>query len=322
MSVAALVSLAMDAQGCNQKQLGQRLGVSPTQISKWKKGEHISSEMEARLRELANLSDEHPEFVQFVGTAAEAAKWKRLVHHLADRAYQGAETGYNTAPLKDEMGLLCWSTFHVLKGMGVTIPPAFPKELDFDYDAELDSEAAYEENDELLQTHPLSCLISDIYYALNNVYGFYAAYVGDLIDDDDLELFGTDAVNVEPELMSLAACKLEVDSALAPNFLRFRRQTLKNYREWLGIVKQAAFRSGVPLQAELLNLVYESDDALGHEAEAESLGFNDSRLHPDIYMNELLVGMRMIHQVLPAILKKLAIDKEFELDTSELRLGG
>ncbi len=44
-----------------------------------------------------------------------------------------------------------------------------------------------------------------------------------------------------------------------------------------------------------------------------------ARLHPDIYMNELLQGMRIIHQVLPAIMKKLGIDeKDFTLDRSEL----
>ena len=40
------------------------------------------------------------------------------------------------------------------------------------------------------------------------------------------------------------------------------------------------------------------------------------RLHPDIYMNELLVGMRTMHTVLPLILEKLDINinKDFDLD--------
>jgi hypothetical protein len=48
------------------------------------------------------------------------------------------------------------------------------------------------------------------------------------------------------------------------------------------------------------------------------LGFTKSRLHPDIYMNELLVGMRILHQVLPEIMKKLDIYNDFKLDQSEL----
>jgi len=90
----------------------------------------------------------------------------------------------------------------------------------------------------------------------------------------------------------------------------------------LNVVKAKAVQAGKPLRAELLNMVHGSHDELGHEAEAESFGMNARRLHPDIYMDELLRGMRVIHQVLPAILKKLEIYDEFALDESELRAGG
>ena len=133
------------------------------------------------------------------------------------------------------------------------------------------------------------------------MWGFYAAYVEDVADDDGGPLYDT-KTNIEGCLMDLAASKIEVDDKFAPKIRTFRHRVMKDYDEWLTVVKDAAFRAGTPLKAELLDMVGDNAEKLEHAAEAESLGFNASRLHPDIYMNELLVGMRIIHQVLPAIL--------------------
>ncbi len=66
-------------------------------------------------------------------------------------------------------------------------------------------------------------------------------------------------------------------------------------------LKERAFSTGIPLRAELLDMVYQSDEELGMETKKKRLGFNSSQLHLDIYMNELLQGMRIIYQVLPVI---------------------
>jgi ribosome-binding protein aMBF1 (putative translation factor) len=44
------IELALGTLGCSQKELALKLKVSPTQISKWKNGEYMSSEMEIASR--------------------------------------------------------------------------------------------------------------------------------------------------------------------------------------------------------------------------------------------------------------------------------
>ena len=320
MSSDALVQLALNTLSCSQKELAGQLGVSPTQISKWKKGEHMSFEMSEKIRGILNIGDTDPEFVLWSGSLEEAHKWERLIQYLAGIAQEQAETGYDTYPLLDEEGNLCWNTFRTLREMGVDLPPQFPEELNFDYQALCDRSDSDEMRvSDLIAQNPYSALIQDIFLSLNNVYGFYAAYVSEFIEDDELDLQNTPACNIEYSLIDLAASKVNVDNKLASNFVEFRYRVTKDFDGWLNLVKEKAYRAGLPLRAELLSMVHGTSDEIGLEAEAESFGFKSSRIHPDIYMNELLCGMRIIFQVLPVIMKKLGIHEEFKLDVSELR---
>ncbi|HEM7878110.1 helix-turn-helix transcriptional regulator [Burkholderia contaminans] len=333
MISSALIQLALNSLSCSQKELAIRLGVSPTQVSMWKKGGYMSSEMEKTIRAIANIEDMDPIFVTWAGSSEAARKWSRLINYLARAAFESAETGYDTSPLEDDSGVLCRKVAQIFSEMGIVIPREFPRDLDLDYEkycssctVEIDGEEYPDEYSvnvvmDAIDGNVYSSCIIRMFESLNGVYAFYAAYVSSLVGGGFIDVDEGVGENIESHLMDLAACKIALGEDFASNFLGFKHKVKKNYLRWLTAIKNGAFRAGVPLKAELLDLVYKTSGKLGHHAEAESLGFNESRIHPDIYMNELLVGMRVIHQVLPAIMKKLGIEEEFELDDSKLRLG-
>ncbi len=302
------VELALVRLKCSQKELAIRLGVSPTQVSKWKNGEYMSVQMQARIRELTKIGDANPLVVLAAGSIEDAEKWKQLILKLAKGASNRSDTGYDCEMLRagdDSDNTLVWPTIRTLKKMGVVLPKPFPKEL----------ETAEGGWDEVLEENPYSALILKIFDAFADVDGFFVAYVQDIFFDDEVAdaAQGTGVEDIHANLISLAATKIEVDLEFAPNFPTFVAETKDNFKEWLLDLKKAAIRVGVPLCAELMDLLHCEHDDLGAQAENEKMGINARRLHPDIYMNELLDGVRTLRQVLPAIMKKLKIDQDFKL---------
>ncbi|MCW7217435.1 XRE family transcriptional regulator [Escherichia coli] len=285
-------------------------------LASGKKGNTCPLIWKKKFRNITQIGDYSPQLVEWTGSVANAEKWDRLIHFLARRAMDDAETGYITQLLTDEDGFLVEETIDVLKRIGFPTPLSFPEGLNIDDDNADEEEAFWE----ILESNAHCSVINDIYHALNDVYGFYIAYVDELIQDDDLDVYSSEAINIQSSLISLAACKIEIDTPVASNFKEFRYRVKKDYENWLNQLKMMAFRAGIPLRAELLEMVYNTADQLSVAAEAERFDFNKSRIHPDIYMNEILTGMRIIHQVLPVIMQKLEIT-DFKLDETDLCLG-
>lgn len=317
MNASNLVSLALSQAGCSQKELAARMKVSAAQISKWKAGESISVEMEQKLKSISGIGDRDPDIVYWVGGVEQADKWMRLFEHLAEYADATAESSYDHGLVEDEIDLLFSNVFHTLVEAGVEIPKEFPAELDFDYDD--DSDEREDSFEILCEKNPYSSLISHGLKAFIRLYDFFVAYIRDIVWDDALCLEDTEASNIESGLFGLALAKIGGDWPIISKYRLFKYETFKDYRTWLDIVKNTAVRNKVPLKAELMHLLSEDPESLVHEAEAEALGFNSCRIHPDIYMNEILQSLRLMHQVLPAICKKLGItEDELKIDDSAL----
>ncbi|TLU65697.1 XRE family transcriptional regulator [Thalassotalea litorea] len=308
MNGGNLIKLVTANLGCTQKALATQLDVSGAQISKWKNGEYLSEEMERLLVSLAGIGNRDPDIVIWTGGNEQADQWDALVRFLASLSLEFNDTGYYIEPLTlVEDDFLCWKVLHTLLEAGIALPHDFPEQLAIDY-------AKYAEKGAQLpiefSSHPIVQLIFESFKALIHLYGFYSAYISEIMENWDLNLMDTEACNIEPCLLDLAFSKSARQSHLLPEFNDFKHKTINEYRQWLELVKKNAYERNVPLRAELLNLIYDNHENVGYAAKEENTGANRYRLHPDVYMNEMLHNQRTILKLMPAICEKLGIDIE------------
>ena len=321
MSSQSLIKELIKKHGGTQAVCAAFLGVSSTQISAWKKDGYMSYAMQEKIKTYLGHEDMDAGFVTQAGSAEDAKKWLALISYLAVDADQGNETGYDTS-LTDNLELTSAMVFHALTDMGFTIPQTYPKHLELDFlnmfDGDVDKTTALEK---MLEADPCFSTIERILKEFTNLEGFVSAYIYPIFDSPNYK-DEESRLNIDGLLMHLAATKLDKSYVVGfrKKFSNFTDDIETKYYSYLKKIRNEAFRLGIPLKTEIMQLVYEDGDSLGQLADTEAEGFLDRSLHPDVYMNELLVNTRLIVQYLPAILKKLNIsESEFKIDTSDLK---
>lgn len=240
--------------------------------------------------------------------------WSKIIKFLADFAKNESETGFDTVPLIDELNFLVLDVGSIMQDIGLPLPQIIPVELqkiDFDnfYGLNDYDDMMCEKNWFLLQDNIYTSTIEEMFLNLNDIYGYYAAYISKLFYSpkfkDDPEIDELD-FSISSYLLSLAATNLE--NIKTSEFENFRYKILASVKNLILTLKNKCIEQNIPLSVELMDFISVDHGQLGHEAEAEPLGLNDYRVHPDIYMNEILIGLKNIERRQLLIMKKLGID--------------
>ena len=286
-----LVTLALRILNCSQKELGLMLGVSAPQISKWKnQNDHMSMANEDKIRELCQIGEVPEILVLDSGSLENAEKWDKLFRYLADHCLEIEDCSWDCAPLMDFFAIseqLC-ETF---RDLGVEFPKKIPTLLG-------DDDSDFED----FFKNPHVQMITNIFSAHIAIFDFFSAYFQNFTDDDETSDV---AHELESNLFSLAVCKADLDPKIAPNYKKYKYTELKWFKNEIVKIKSCAVKSNLPLREELNKLVTDTLGELTTAAEREAFGFNMDQQHPDIYINELLEGMREIRQELREIKEKL-----------------
>ncbi|MBU3544164.1 helix-turn-helix transcriptional regulator [Polynucleobacter sp. MWH-Mekk-B1] len=310
-----LVQIALEILKCNQTELAVEMGVSKVQISKWKNGESMSAVMEKKLRYITQAGDLDPDFVISCGSVDDAKKWAKLITY---QMYNNeAELDYG---IEDEA--VCAELMRILALIGVNIPKPFPQEFILKWEYEDMYDHYGEENDEIdavidaFEGQPLIELIRSIfdnYACIDHFIGMYISNLG--LNHPNFQNLEAKQEILHRQL-ELATAKVNVNKEIAPLFGKFKFITMSDFSNLIGEIKVKAYELGLPLEAELNDLITENPENIKDDTNDRDMWiFKSQRSHPDIYMNELLEGMRAIHAVLPLILKKLDIDQE-EINTA------
>ena len=313
-----LIEIALKELNMNQATLARVLDVSAGQVSRWRNhNDYMSVEMSDKIKRLCEIEDIPTELVFVSGSVENAKVWSQAISICYDSARECSESGY-----ENEFNDPINHRFHigtVLDLLGVTIAQKMTEDMAQILMGEASDQEMQERDefwDEFLSI-PVAKLIFEISTRMVDVSAFYYQFMFDLDHPDE---YFNKVDDLEIYTAHLAALKCHLDPEVAVKAEEFRIEWFDFFSTRIIEIKDLSNRLNIPLKAELMDLLSQDVGDLADTVNNDVHGLS-TQIHPDKYMNELLIGMRVIHQVLPAILKKLEIYDDFDLDTDAIYEG-
>lgn len=304
-----LILLALKKLDCSQKELGKMLDVSPTQISLWKKGESMSENKISSLKIILSISDssEDEDLLNHVnGDKIEYKRWLNFFKAIARDASEDIESMTVTVVESDGRDIedcIIPSFLYSCERSGFKLPQKLPDYIPVDFSA--DSKFDEKINDRIYN-EPFTKIIRATFSAMVSIEDYHGLFLSDLTDDfDNLEIsMNTTSYSFIRGVKEYARDMITNENM--PTFQEYFNEIYKLMKSQINLVKKLSFEKNVPIKTEFMDFITEDLDHLYDVCEQNHFRMKRS-IHPDIYMNELIVTGRENNKLLKAIAEKLDI---------------
>lgn len=301
-----MINLAMQKRNMKQKDLAKYLAVSEGQLSKWKKKAQadIPDHINQKLFELLELPRIPSVLVELTSSEDVATQWYHHIWQLLDEVDKRNDSGweyFGDVSEFETQGMP--KIISVLKAYGITIEFAPP---DIEEIKEYIDTKTWP--DVSITDGVISVLIYNILDNHKSLEGYYFSHIGDF---DEIDGISEKVSDIYSDFMTLAASKvqmpIEIAQKLAPKLPSFNQSLQRLFLRSLENLKLDFIERNLPVPMNFSNLIVWHPEKLNEVSQSHQRGY--TQIHPDIFMNELLLGVRALNASFDRLTTKLEIEK-------------
>lgn len=279
-----VIEQIIESQNLTQKDLAAKIGVSPTQITKWKQGETIPMAQEDKLKQIFGLVGENLEFSLLLDNDLEkASAW----YDLFESRYGEIDD------FEVEGKMVTERTLIKLTELGVCLPEN-PQSIDFISEpmstwCEFFETHSYEFGKRIEWARVYMCPDEslDDDYALFNIYNdiYYSTH--------------------EVALTKISSEIMDAIGASRQKFKEFSRVTKQNIMHRISILCENIYNKGVPLRKDFFRYFTDDAEELDEDGYFDSLGGHSIENFTSLSQREILGTLNQLCERVHSLEKKI-----------------